>query len=99
MKTTILFRKELASEEELEICKKYFDWGIAENTDIKLDDEGYEFAKKVGRIAADYVNFYVLDIAQKENGDWVLIEVNDGQMSGLSEIDPHELYSNLKKLL
>lgn len=74
-------------------------WGIAENTDITLDKEGYEFAEKVGKIAADYVNFYVLDIAQKEDGDWVLVEVNDGQMSGLSEIDPHELYSNLKKFL
>lgn len=74
-------------------------WGIAENTNIILDKEGYEFAEKVGKIAANYVNFYVLDIAQKENGDWVLVEVNDAQMSGLSEIDPHILYSNLKKLI
>jgi len=74
-------------------------WGIAEKTDIKLDQEGYDFAEKVGKIVADYVNFYVLDVAQKEDGSWILVEINDAQMSGLSEINPHDLYSNLKKLV
>ncbi len=74
-------------------------WGIAENTEVTLSDDGYKFAETVGKIIADYVNFYVLDIAQKETGEWVLVEINDGQMSGLSEIDPHVLYSNLKKCL
>ncbi len=82
-----------------EILAYSYYWSIAVNTDIILDKEGYEFAEKVGKIASDYVNFYVLDIAKKETGEWVLVEVNDGQMSGLSDIDPHVLYSNLKKLL
>ena len=30
-------------------------------------------------------------------GNWILIEVNDGSMSGLSENDPDTLYFELKK--
>jgi hypothetical protein len=41
----------------------------------------------------------VLDVAEKENGEFVLIEINDGQMSGLSCCNPEELYLNLKKQL
>lgn len=53
------------------------------------------FLKKIiGRIG-DYANFYVLDIAQTQNSEWVLIELNDGQMSGLSEINPDEFYKKL----
>jgi hypothetical protein len=74
-------------------------WSIADNVNISLEIDGYEFAEKVGEIASKFVNFYVLDIAKKESGEWVLVEVNDGQMAGLSEIDPHTLYSNLKKYL
>ena len=43
--------------------------------------------------------FYVIDIAETDIGDWVLIELNDGQMSGLSMNDPEVLYSNLSKVL
>lgn len=38
-----------------------------------------------------------MDIAQKEDGGWVVVELNDGSMSGLSCIDPDELYNNLLK--
>ena len=40
-------------------------------------------------------NFFVIDIAQKEDGDWIIIEVNDGQQSGLSENSADILYQNL----
>jgi len=43
----------------------------------------------------DKMNFYVFDVAQREDGEWRVVELNDGQMSGLSCIDPDELYSNL----
>lgn len=29
--------------------------------------------------------FYTMDIAQKENGDWIVIELGDGQVAGLPE--------------
>lgn len=61
--------------------------------------EAIDFAKEVAAIVSQNTNFFVLDIAEKESGGWVVIEINDGQMSGLSENDPDELYSNLAKAL
>jgi hypothetical protein len=38
-----------------------------------------------------------MDIAQKEDGDWIIVELGDGQVSGLHEgVDLQELYSKLK---
>lgn len=41
------------------------------------------------------VPFYVVDVAEKVSGGWVVIELNDGQMSGLSTIPPERFYRNL----
>jgi glutathione synthase/RimK-type ligase-like ATP-grasp enzyme len=41
------------------------------------------------------VSFYAIDVAETESGDWVVIEINDGQMSGLSCNSPKDLYFNL----
>jgi len=62
-----------------------------------IDEVGLNFADEVAKIVSKHVNFFVLDIAEKEEGGWVLVEVNDAQMSGLSEVDPKELYANLAK--
>ena len=43
--------------------------------------------------------FYVVDIGQKINGDWMVVELNCGTMSGLSCVNPDELYGNLKNIL
>lgn len=78
-----------------EILDFGFYWSSAEK---KLDCPGpgmFEFAQKVADVACQHANFYVLDVAKTEDGRWILIEVNDGQMSGLSECDPDTLYSNL----
>lgn len=40
----------------------------------------------------------MIDVAQTESGDWIVIELNDGQMSGLSENNPEILYKNLKHM-
>jgi hypothetical protein len=39
--------------------------------------------------------FYVVDIAQDDNERWWVVDVNDGQMSGLSGNDPKTLYFHL----
>jgi hypothetical protein len=57
-----------------------------------------EFLRKAIDKVKDNVTFFVIDIAQKANGDWVVVELNDGQMAGLSENDPEVLYKNLKYL-
>lgn len=74
-------------------------WSNANTVDRETPTESIEFAKHVAKIVANYVNFFVLDVAQTEEGNWILIEVNDGQCSGLSEANPDELYSNLHRYL
>lgn len=77
-------------------------WSIAQEETIakaEIDDDGMSLANEIARIAKKYVSFFVLDIAQTQKGQWMLIEVNDGQMSGLSMNDPDKLYSSLKKCL
>ena len=43
------------------------------------------------------IPFFTLDVAKTADGRWIVIELNDGQMSGLSENDPATLYANLRK--
>ena len=54
-----------------------------------------DLANKLKYIVDQHVNFYVLDIAKTAKGDAILIEINDGQMSGLSNCSADELYKNL----
>lgn len=58
--------------------------------------EGLPFAKAIAEIVARRTNFFVLDIARTLAGDWKVVEVNDGQQSGVNEfIDMNLLYQNL----
>lgn len=47
----------------------------------------------------DNTNFYTIDVAETEKGDWIVIELNDGSCSGISENNPDEMYKNLKQEL
>lgn len=40
----------------------------------------------------------VIDVARTKDGDWIVIEVNDLQMSGLSMTDPVKLYTSIRNL-
>lgn len=41
--------------------------------------------------------FVVIDVARQEDGSWIVVELNDGQMSGLETINPHDLYSEIQR--
>jgi len=43
--------------------------------------------------------FYTIDIAHTVANEWIVIELNDGQMAGLSCIDPDIFYSRLRELI
>lgn len=45
------------------------------------------------------IRFFVIDVARKADGSWTVIELNDGCMSGLSDVDPTTLYSNIQQRL
>ena len=63
--------------------------------DAGLSQRGLDFVSKMAEMVVDYVNFYVIDIAERNDGSWVVVEINDGQMSGLSMNNMKTLYDNL----
>ncbi len=73
-------------------------WGttLDDKSVANCPDSTITLAREIASIVKDYVPFFVLDLGEKENGEWILIEINDGQMSGLSDNDADLLYKNLK---
>lgn len=57
------------------------------------------FIDECVRRIADDIRFVVVDVGQLSTGEWIVIELNDGQMSGLSCVDPDELYRNMRLVL
>lgn len=58
-----------------------------------------DYAKEIATIVSKKANFFVLDIGEKAEGGFTLIEINDGQMSGLSLCEPEKIYSKFKDVL
>lgn len=56
---------------------------------------GQALAREAAGLVAPHVPFFVLDVAETEDGRWIVVEVNDGQMSGLCGCPAEELYRNL----
>ncbi len=65
---------------------------------VSFSEQAYQVANQAANLLASYTKFFVLDVAETKDGNWIVIEVNDGQMSGTSMIDTNELYSNFRKL-
>jgi ATP-grasp domain, R2K clade family 3 len=64
-----------------------------------ISDTAIALADRIAQIVSEVVPFFVLDLAETETGDWILIEVNDGQQSVPSEHDLDRLYGNLRAAL
>ncbi len=76
------------------------DKSIIENSREDFEKNGLQLAREIAKNINCFVDFFVLDIAKKENGQWILIEINDGCQSGLNEsVDPDVLYKNLSYIL
>lgn len=71
-----------------------FYWTIAEE-EGKIDNGAFDLVKEVISRVKDKVNFFVIDVAKTISGNWIVIELNDGSMSGLSGNDPFTFYKNL----
>ena len=61
--------------------------------------EALRVARRAAEIVGEYATFFVLDVAETEKGDWIVIEVNDGQMSGLCGCSAEHLYQSLRDAL
>lgn len=64
-----------------------------------VDEVPKEFLQKVINKVGNKSNFYVIDVAQTQSSDWIVVELNCGMQSGLSCNDPDTLYKNLKLAL
>jgi len=67
--------------------------------EVSADFVPRDFLQKVIGQVSQYVRFFVVDVARTAKGDWLVIELNDGQQSGLSAIEPNDLYRSLDKKL
>jgi hypothetical protein len=80
-----------------------FYWSILEDMSLveteTFEKEGLSLAKEAAKIIGEFTNYFVIDIAQGVDGRWWVVEVNDGQMSGLSTIPEDRFYMNLAEVL
>lgn len=68
----------------------YWEEGVYQRTEIP-----HEFFQEIAEKIPS--NFFTMDVAQTENGDWLIIELGDGQVSGLPEkADVSSFYKSLK---
>lgn len=81
-------------------------WGsISDDTKVKMAQEDFEknglsIARECARLVSPKIPFCAIDIAKTKSGQWMVVELNDGQQAGLnSTINPDSLYTNLKKEL
>lgn len=70
-------------------------WSISEKKP-EFDPKALQMANKIAFILSEKINFFAIDVAKTKNGEWIVIEVNDGSMSGLVDIPKEKFYSNLK---
>ncbi len=69
----------------------YWDEGEYGETQPELENF-IEIAKNIDS------NFFTMDVAKKENGDWIIMELGDGQVAGLPDsVDRDEFYKALKE--
>jgi len=77
-----------------------FYWSIAEEAEsfTAIPESATILANKISDIVKHKTSFYVIDVAEKQNGGWICVELNCGTMSGLSMIDPNVFYKNLARI-
>ncbi len=64
-----------------------------------IDEVPQTFLQEIIDRIGDRAAFYAVDVGQDETGRWWVIEVNDGQMAGLSGNKPAILYRRLFEVL
>lgn len=70
-------------------------WSISDNPNKKIPSWVSSLASKVAKALLDRVDIFCVDVAETCEGEYIVIELNDFQMSGLSTIDPDEFYRRL----
>lgn len=71
-------------------------WGNLSN-DINFNSNEYQWVKSFGSMFDS--NFFTIDFARKLDGSLIVIEIGDGQVSGLQGFNEKMFYSKLISLL
>ncbi len=73
----------------------YHYWSEAKYGDTEVDVEPFiQIAQSIKS------NFFTMDIAKKKDGDWIIVELGDGQVAGLPDhADVEAFYRNLKEII
>ena len=85
-----------------EILSGGYYWSLFPEVPAEISDPSVvprDFLADVVNRVKDDISFFAFDVAKTVNGGWLVIEINEGQMSGLSENDPNVLYSKLQKII
>lgn len=87
-----------------QILSGAFYWEISDVDPMPPPPEARELVEKVYECVKGQVDYFVVDVAELDQpdprlGKWAVVELNDGQMSGLSYNKPEDVYGNLSKLL
>jgi len=85
---------------------------LLENKELNINPDNVpkEFIRDIIDRVGKNSRFFVVDVARAQTpynplynqhglGEWIVVELNDGMMSGISENDPNVLYSNMKDVL
>lgn len=65
----------------------------------ELPDEARALVEEAARRVGDNALFFTVDVAEREAGGWLVVELNDGQMAGLSTIPAERFYERLRAAL
>lgn len=67
-----------------------------EKTDVNISDEEYKWIESIA--AKVRSNFVTIDVARKEDGTLIIMELGDGQVSGLQQLEADAFYKAFKGL-
>ena len=77
-------------------------WPVDEGTETPNPDcidQGFLKSAIAAIEDSGRIRFYTLDVARTASGQWIVIEISDGQRAGLQGLDPEILYGGLKRVL
>jgi hypothetical protein len=77
------------------IAYGYYWARLASRSPPPIDEAGIALAYQCAERVENRAAFFVVDVAKGTDGRWLLIELNDGQTSGLGAINADQFYSVL----
>lgn len=87
-----------------ELCRHFYWEPFQEEIEnqygkIDCNEIPSDWLKRITDIADSFSNFYAIDVAQLEDGSWIVIEINEGQHSGVHTDCLDEYYRRLKEVM